>query len=161
MDKSDMTFSKLVSNCISRWRNLEWVICWDITLNGDALMHLSRIPECTRLHFRLSSTLPVSHSSLVFSNLHNMMLQAESLEPISQLLHQARLSAVTVFDAFVDNCPVMPGLTSFLDGVPRSNADHTVEKLRLAQSHYSFRNVLRLEARPLGFEDLGPCMESS
>ena len=153
----DVAFSKLISNCICRWRNLQWVACREITLDADALIHLSHT-DITQLFFTLSTTLPVSDSSLVFSNLHNLTVQSESLESISRLLYQARLPAIMDFGAFIHNCPVRSDLTSFLAGVPTSNASHTLETLQLKHSDHLFGIGLRSEARPLMFEDLQPCM---
>jgi hypothetical protein len=152
------TFSKIEPSYICRWRNLCAVICPQLALDVDALVHLSRMPALTRLNFSLSATLPTSDSLLCFSNLHGLTLHSKSLDPISRLLSQTRLPVIANFIAYIHSYPSKRELTSFLAGVPTSNVDHTIETLHLTQSFPPSNNVLRSEAPPLGLEDLRPWM---
>ena len=146
------TFSEIEPTYIYRWRNLCSVVCPQVALNVDALAQLSRMPALTQLTFALSATFPPSDSPLLFSNLHDLTLHSKSLDPISRLLSQTRLPVITNLIAYIDNCPSRQELSSFLTGVPKSNAHYTIEMLRLTQWFRPSSNVLRSEALFLGLE---------
>ena len=155
------TFSKIEPNYICRWRNLCSVICPQIALDVDALAHLSRMPALTQLTFAMSATLPASDSPLIFSNLHDLTLHSKSLDPIARLFSHTRLHVITNFTARIDSCPSGQELSSFLAGVPTSNAGHTIKRLQLTQTTPPSSNVPRSELPLLGLEDLRPCMAFS
>ena len=152
------TFSEIEPTYIYRWRNLCFVVCPEVALGVDALAHLSQMPALTQLTFTLSATLPVSGSSLSFSNLHDLTLHSKSLDSISSLFSHTRLPVITDFTAYIDNHPSRQELSSFLLGAPTSNIDHTIERLQLTQSIPPLSNIPRSEAPLLGLEDLRPCM---
>lgn len=149
----DIAFSKNISGRICHWRNLQTVYCPLIPLDADALLHLSRIPALTKLHFSPSATLPGSRSPLTFSNLHYITLRSESLEQISQFLCHIRLPAITNLNSIPTDCPSRQELSSFLIGVQTSMAGNTIKRLRLRQPWHAHRKGLIL-----GFEDLRPYM---
>lgn len=155
--QSDTIFSKLISGCICRWRNLEVVVCPEIVLDVNALVHLSHLPVLTRLTSSLDVTLPSSDSLLVFANLQEFTLHARSLQPISRSLSQIRLPAITDFTVLVRQYS-RQDLISFLSNVPTSNIGHTVKKLQLVQLDPSAGNIHRQEVLPLDPDDLRPCM---
>ncbi|KAF8550074.1 hypothetical protein OG21DRAFT_1514495 [Imleria badia] len=155
--QSDVAFSKLVSRCICRWRNLQTVICPLISLDVDTLVHLSCMPALTQLHLALSATLPVSDSPLFFSNLHHMTSRSKSLEAITRLLSQIRLPTIMNFTAIIPGCPSIQELSSFLVGIWASSAGYTIERLTLYQLSPLPSNNIRSEAPLLGLEDLWQC----
>jgi hypothetical protein len=152
------TFKKIEPSYICRWRNLCSVICPQVALDVEALVQLSRMPALTRLAFALGATFPASDSPLLFSNLHDLIVHSRSLDPISRLLSQTRLPVITNFTAYINDYPSRQELSSFLAGVPASNAHYTIETLRLTQPFPPSSNVLRSESPLLGLEDLRPCM---
>ncbi|KAF8421110.1 hypothetical protein L210DRAFT_3766196 [Boletus edulis BED1] len=159
MCQTEGTFSKIERSYICRWQNLRTVICPEITLDVDALVHLSHIPALTNLSFMLSVTLQTFSSPLFFPNLHELALHSHSLDPISRLLSHTRLATMTNFLAAIGSCPSRQDLSFFFDSIQTSGADHTIRCLWLTQSvtHPSSnpRSVL------LGLEDLRPCMAFS
>lgn len=157
-EQSDVVFDKFVSSCICRWQTLQYLSCGGITLDADALMHLSRMPTLTQLKFAQSAAFSAPHSSLVFANLNDITFESESWEPILQFLYQAQLPAITTLNASVDNCPLRLDLASFLASVPKSNTGHTIKTLMLEQLGSHFAYNFPSDARPLGLQDLQPCM---
>ncbi|KAF8546966.1 hypothetical protein OG21DRAFT_1450750 [Imleria badia] len=156
------TVRYLEPNHMRRWQNLRVVSCPQVALDVDTLAHLSDTPALNELAFTLNVTLPASASPLAFSNLHDLTLRHQWLEPISRFLSQTRLPALTSLTAFIGNCPSRHELASFLAGVPTSNA-LTIERLRLTQSflRVPLIGASRWEDRSLDFEDLWPCTEFS
>ena len=158
MDHSDIAFSSFFSRSVYRWQNLETLICPETTLDVDALVHLSRMSALSQLTFRLSATSQVSDSPLCFSDLNESAVFSKDLHSISRLLSRSQLPAITDFSAVVDSCPLREELSSYLDSVRTSNADHTIENFTLDQSSPLPSNDVRSEALLLGLEDLRPCM---
>ncbi|KAF8441751.1 hypothetical protein L210DRAFT_3447587 [Boletus edulis BED1] len=157
-DRSDVAFDKLVSNCICQWQNLQIVRCPKISLDADALAHLSRMPALSELSFKQTITFPNCISPLFFSNLSTFILDSTSLGPISQLLSLILLPVIKDFRLYaVASCPSRQELSSFLAAVPSSNADHTIEHFMLYQSP-SPGYLVRSEAPLLCFAHLQPCM---
>ncbi|KAF8434542.1 hypothetical protein L210DRAFT_3553172 [Boletus edulis BED1] len=150
------TFIKIEPSYITRWQDLRFVICRQVALDRDALMHLSRLPALTRLDFALNAPLPPSDTPLLFANMHQMNLDSRSLQPISCWLSQSRLPAVVHFSASVDSCSSMQDVTSFSAGVPMCNAGHTVETLTLRQSFSPPDGVHPPEGLRLCFNNLQP-----
>lgn len=138
------------------------MVCPQVALDVDTLVHLSRMLTLTRLNFIPSVTLPASYQPLVGSNLHHVKLRAKSLRPTSHLLSQALLFAVTYLTASIGNPPSRQELgSSLLSGVPTSNTGNTIKKLRLDQSLLSV-GARRSEALLLDFfEGLRPWMALS
>lgn len=138
------------------------MVCPQVALDVDTLVHLSRMLTLTRLNFIPSVTLPASYQPLVGSNLHHVILRAKSLRPTSHLLSQALLFAVTYLTASIGNPPSRQELgSSLLSGVPTSNTGNTIKKLRLDQSLLSV-GARRSEALLLDFfEGLRPWMALS
>ena len=160
VDQSDVTFSKLVSACICQWQNLQTVVCFDIPLDVDVLVHLSRMPALTQLDFALSSTLLFPDSTLFFSNLRDVTLRSESLHLISRFLCWAQLPVITHFTATIRNSPSRLDLISFWASVHTSNAGRTIDDFKLHQMPLLASNVVRLDLL-LCLEDLQPCMAFS
>ncbi|KAF8550073.1 hypothetical protein OG21DRAFT_1488050 [Imleria badia] len=144
------TYSKPISNGIYQWRNLQTLIFpyIYISLDVDALVHLSCMPALTQLEFTPSATLPISDSRLFFSNLRDMTPRSESLHPISRLLSQTQLPVITTFTAFISSSPSRLDLTSFFAGVQISSSGCTMERLTLDQTNIIFRSEAHL-----------PCLE--
>lgn len=155
-------FVKIEPDHIRRWQNLETVICPLINLDTDALAHLSCMPALARLTFKLAPSFLASVSLLFFSNLHDLTLHSQSLQPISRLLSWARLPALTNFTAFVASCPSRQELTSFFAGLQTStsSAHYTIKSITLDQPVTSMSDI-RGQAPLLDLEDLRPCMAFS
>ncbi|KAF8550085.1 hypothetical protein OG21DRAFT_1488059 [Imleria badia] len=151
------TFVKIEPNYIRRWQDLQTFVCPLINLDTDALAYLSHMPALTRLTFKLSPSLSPSLSPLFFSNLHDLTLHSESLQPISRLLSRARLPALTNLTAFIGSYPSRQELTSFFAGVQTSSACHTIKSLTLDQPVPSM-SAVRGQVPLLDLEDLRPCM---
>ncbi|KAF8434547.1 hypothetical protein L210DRAFT_3649048 [Boletus edulis BED1] len=152
------TFIEIEPSYIARWQNLRFLICRQLALDMDALMHLSRLPALIRLEFALNAPLPPSDTPLFFSRMHEMNLHSRFLEPILCWLSQSRLPAIVRFSASVDSCSSNQDLTSFLAGVPMCNASHTVETLTLRQSYYPPDGVHPPEGLRLCSNNLRPWM---
>ncbi|KAF8557179.1 hypothetical protein OG21DRAFT_1457942, partial [Imleria badia] len=161
LSQPDTTFSKFFSNCICRWRNLQTVSCPEVTLDVDALAHLSRTSTLTEVTFMLGDTLPnqiiPSESPLFSSNMHALTLYSELLDSISRLISRTRLPAITDFGAYIDNCPSKQDLSFFLAGLQTSGIAYTIETFRFTQSR--FRGTVHRSE--LDLEDLRPCMAFS
>ncbi|KAF8439362.1 hypothetical protein L210DRAFT_984946 [Boletus edulis BED1] len=155
------TFSKIEPNYICRWQNLTSVICRQVALDVHELVHLSRMPALTELHFMSSATLSPFDSPLFFPSLHNLTLVSQSLKPISRLLSQIWLPVVRSFTASIRDCPSRPQLTSFWASFRAASTGHTVERLKLTLPYFFSTNFTRSEAPLLGFEDLQPCLAFS
>ena len=154
-----IALSNILSSCICRWRNLQTVHCPQIALDVDALVHLSCMPALTRLAFRLNATvpdqIPPSDSPMIFSHLHELTLHSESLDPISRLLSQTQMPAITGFSAFIKNQPSKLNVRLFLASVQTSFIGDAIQKLHLEQVGPTYV----ANSRPiLGFEELQPFM---
>ena len=152
----DATFNKSCSDCICQWHNLQTVICPRITLDADALEHLSRMPGLTRLHFAPGATSPDFNSPLWFSNLRHLILRCISWKCLLQLLSHIRLPAITEFCASVHIWPSRPHLSFLLTSVQASGAGDTIQVLRLL---HNWSPVARSQGLLLGLDDLRPCMK--
>ena len=91
-------FNETVSRNVCRWTNLQIVDCRDITLNADALTHLSSMSTLKSLSFTLCAEV-AEHISpfgsvFVFSHLAYLEIVSESLEPVTGLFSRIRLPAV-------------------------------------------------------------------
>ena len=159
MPRPDVTFSKFFSSYIFRWRDLHIVDCGTIALDADALVHLSRMPALTHLSCTPSDTFPPSDPPVFLTNLYDLRLHSDSLDPISQLLSRIRLPAMAEFVAFIESCPSKQALSSFLASLQTSAIGHTIQQLNLADEPAI---QVAEDHRPvLGFEDLQPCMAFS
>lgn len=156
-DRLDIAFSRVASSCICRWRNLQTLACDQITLDMDALTHLSRMPTLTQLEFTSDPTLPTFDSPLFFPNLHSLTLWSGSLTSISQLLSQTRLPAIMEFTADTENCPSKRELSFFWASLQTSTVGHTIESFTLHQ-HFPSGDPFRPK---VDLEDLRPCMAFS
>ncbi|KAF8550068.1 hypothetical protein OG21DRAFT_1514485 [Imleria badia] len=154
----DLAFSKVVSNRLCRWQNLQTVVFPEIFLDVDALVHLSCMPALTRLDFVLSATFPASDSHLFFPNLHHITLRSKSLEAVTRLLSRTRLPAITDFTAIIYDCPSREELSFFFIGVQSSITGNTIKVLELHQMSWPATNAVRSEGLLLCWEDLQPCM---
>ncbi|KAF8127560.1 hypothetical protein EV363DRAFT_1343598 [Boletus edulis] len=144
-DASNVDIDHVDPRIICRWQNLQ-TVC-NMRLDVITLVHLSRMPALTCLSFTLRSTLPdqisPSDSPLIFSNLDELSLYSQLLDPIIRLLSQIRLPAISDFSAFT------------------SGSAHAVRTLWLAQ-HFNPCHAYVPEDRPvLVLEDLRPYMEFS
>lgn len=152
-------YNKFVSHCICQWRNLKSVICPQITLDMDALLHLSGVSALSRLDIMLPPTLPSPDTTLPFPNLHELQLHSSSLAPIAWLFSHACLPVVTGFVVVIDSCPSKQEFTTFLAGVQTSGAGDNVLNLRLDQQ--SPPTVGLDSPFCLCLDYLRPCMPSS
>ena len=153
-----VAFSKVVSNCICRWQNIQTVFCLPIALDLDTLVHLSRMPALTQLDFALDTPLPHSDSLLLFSNVHYFVLRSKRWTPVSRLLPQIRLPAITNFGVFVHSCPSRREFLSFLTSVQTHIPARSLGILWITQEFSSPPDVGRSDAPLLGLDDLRPCM---
>ena len=154
---SPVAFSQFFSVCVSRWKNLETLICPEIALDVDTLTHLSRMPALTELAFALSTTPTAFDSPLSFSNLHDLVVRSESLEPIPWLFFQIRLPVVTKLHVLVGDSPLAKELSSLFASVQTSGIGHIIRGLWLSQStsQCDERNPGALQ---LDLDSLRPCM---
>ncbi|KAN0082844.1 hypothetical protein V8E55_008639 [Tylopilus felleus] len=148
------TFRKIESSHICRWQSLQSVICPEVALDTDALVHLSRMPALTTLHFALNATSSHSDSFLFFSNVHDLTLNSASLNLISQLLSRTRLPTITNFSAGISCYPSGQDLSYFFAGFQTFGFCHTMQTFSLTQSSYFYRGSEVL----LDLEHLQPCM---
>ena len=158
-------FNNFFSHYICRWRDLQAVNCGSVTLDVDALMHLSYMPALTELSctLALGTTLRRSDSPLFFPNLRHLTLDSKSLDPISRLLSRIRLPAITHLGVFVASRPSKQGFSFFLASIQTSVIGHTFQALRFSEVS-GMEDVENIEDDPrpgLGFEDLKPCMAFS
>ncbi|KAF8441748.1 hypothetical protein L210DRAFT_441623, partial [Boletus edulis BED1] len=158
--QSDVAFDKLVSNCICQWQNLRTVDCPEISLDTDALAHLSHMPALTQLTFKLMVTFPDRISPLLFPNLHILTLHSASMSLMLHLLSRTRLPLVH-FTAFSGTCLSSQELFSILAAIQTFNPDpNIIENLSLCQTCFPI-NFVPLEVPLLRFADLRPCMAFS
>ncbi|KAF8441702.1 hypothetical protein L210DRAFT_3447523 [Boletus edulis BED1] len=148
---------------ICRWRNLQSFSCSKMPLDVTTLVHLSRLPALIDLSFTLPSTLPdqisPSDSPLIFSNLDQLLLCSEFLGPVSHLLSQIRLPALTTLTAYIDFRPArQDDLSLFFSNVRTSGSPRTIQALRLIES---YRTSVPGDRPVLGLEDLRLCMPFS
>ena len=155
----NIPLSNFFTSYIRRWRNLQTVECCNITLDVDALAHLSRMPALTWLDCTASTTLPPADSPLMFSNLHHLRLYSEFVDPVSQLLSRTRLPAITEFTVYIERCLSKHGFSSVLTSVQTSAIGHTIQELQFEEGldMHDGGGVMYV----LGFEDLQPCMAFS
>ena len=127
---------------IYRWQNLQSVICPELAFGADVILRFSCMSALTYLEFSLNAVLPPSDPPLFFAHLVRLVLNSESLRPISRLLSHCRLPAITYLSALIDSCPSRQELSSFLDGIRTSGA---LQRLRVDsiipvfEYHSSFR----------------------
>ena len=152
------TLMKLESDFLSRWGNIQSVVCPQLALGVDALGHLSRMPVLTRLTFKQVTTLPAPDTSLSFHNLRYLTVYSKSLAPISRLFSQMQAPTITEVAVIVDSCPSRPELSSFLAALETSNAGHAIESLTLDQPFPMMTTERGPEPVVLNFEDLRPCV---
>ncbi|KAF8549997.1 hypothetical protein OG21DRAFT_1606155 [Imleria badia] len=129
----DITFTNFFSAYICRWKDLQSVDCGRIALDADALAHLSHMPALTRLNCTPNATLPPADSPLLFPNLHHLTLSSEFLGPISQLLSQTRLPAITDFTVYIESYPSKERFSYFLASVQTSAVGRTIQGLRFRE----------------------------
>lgn len=156
----EVIFDRLVSDHICRWSDPQTVFCPQISLDADALTHLSRAPGLTQLCFAPSATLPdeiTSSGALLFSTLHELELFSASLVPISRLLAHIQLPAVTDFIVKFSSCPSRENITSFLTALQPSGAGDSITTLTLTQIHRS-PAILGSDPPVLTADDLRPSM---
>ncbi|KAN0090770.1 hypothetical protein V8E55_004336 [Tylopilus felleus] len=159
MRRPDISFSTFFSSYICRWRNLQTVLCGDVTLDVNAFVHLSRMPALSQLAFTLSppllnQTIP-SNLPLSFPSLHEFVLYSICLDPISQLLSRIKLPAVMDFTAFIEHRPSQLDLSIFISTIRTSGIGHTIQGLQLDQgSKHILAEALK---HVLCFQDLQPC----
>ncbi|KAF8142028.1 hypothetical protein EV363DRAFT_1426021 [Boletus edulis] len=159
LQNHDVTFIEIDQNCFRHWRNLQTLVCPQITLNVDTLVHLSRLPALTELNFRLDAVFPALDSRIIFPHLQALTLHCEPLAFVGSLLSQTQLPAVTSFTVFVANSLAEKRLCYFWPEVQRSGISHTIQRLQLHQ--LTWRKTHGDEDLSLGLDDLRPCMAFS
>ena len=87
-----------ISRQICHWPNLHRVDCQHITLDMDAIMHLSTAPNLKQLWFTadMNAAQDILHlgSKLVFSSLADLYVTSKSLDTIALLLSHVQLPAI-------------------------------------------------------------------
>ena len=156
LQRPNVAFNDFVSSYICRWQNLEDVLCPDISLNVDALVHLSYMLALTRLDIMADTTFAPFDSPLIFSNLHHLKLQSPSFPSVSSLLLRTRLPTITDFTVMVFNGFSRQGFSSFLTSVQTSDAGRTIENLAFYTSEPLEDSEDALFR--IGLEDLRSCM---
>ncbi|KAG9316180.1 hypothetical protein JVU11DRAFT_2201 [Chiua virens] len=94
-------FDDTICKAICRWQHLCVVDCFMVTLNADAILHLSRVPSLTRLRFTVTeeamdSILLSDASPLVFSHLTYLNIRTNLLERLTRLFSGIRLPALQI-----------------------------------------------------------------
>ncbi|KAI9572304.1 hypothetical protein HD554DRAFT_2297912 [Boletus coccyginus] len=157
--QSGVIFDKLVSDFICRWANPQTMYCPQVSLDMNALTHLSRTPGLTRLTFAQNAPLSVTPSDpLPFPTLYELKIFSESLFPISKLLAHFHLPAVTDFAVGISSCPSRQNITSFLAALQRSGVSDSITRLRLTQTPSPSLANLRPDVLVLATDDLWSSM---
>ena len=153
------TVKKFDFNCISRWPNLQTLICRQFPLDVDALSHLARMSSLTRLDFELSTTSLNFDTIFPLTNLRSISLRSKSLALVQRLPFLIRLPIIVDFAIVINETPSKEEFPSFLACVQTS---HTVQGLQLYQSRWAPISSSRdRDGSLLGLEDLRPCMALS
>ena len=160
--ESSIDVNNVYPDFICQWRNFNTVTCYDIFLDMNTLVHLSRMPALTVLWFALSTTLSDQIASseipLTFSNLGVLVLNSESLHPVSSLLSKTQLPTTTDFYCNVESCPSRLELSSFLASIQTSCVGQIIQEMSVGQSS---PHVPWDSRTTLGLEDLRPCLAFS
>ncbi|KAF8135769.1 hypothetical protein EV363DRAFT_1321586 [Boletus edulis] len=145
----------VTSEHICGWRNLQTVMCPNITMDIGVLAHLSRMPALTTLCFVPSDTIPtLSDSPFLFSNLHRMEMYpppSELLSSISRLLAHIQLPAIEDLTVGTPDCPP-GGVGSFFSVLETACTNHSIMWLSLV-----FTNS-QVPIGILTFDDVRPMM---
>ncbi|KAF8441660.1 hypothetical protein L210DRAFT_3644914 [Boletus edulis BED1] len=157
-DYAGIDINRIDPKFICHWRNLQIFSCSKMPLDVTTLVHLSRLPALINLSFTLRSTLPdqisPSDSPLIFSNLDRLLLCSEFLGPVSHLLSQIRLPAVTYLTTYIDFRPARQDLSLFFANVRTSGSPRTIQALRLIQPYKWGETSVPGDRPVLGLEDL-------
>ena len=165
--RSSTAFNIFFSSYICWWNNLQTVECDSITLEADAIVHLSRMPMLTRLAFVVSSTLveqiTSSNSPNLFPNLNHLTLYSVFLGPISEFLSCIHLPTVLKLSVIIDSCPFKTDISDFFASIKASGICSAIQDLTFEQK-IGPTGTLDLNGGEnpcpvLAFEDLQPCME--
>ena len=110
-----------ISPQICRWPNLRQVHCLNVTLNMDAIVHLSSISKLKSLEFTVhaDATRDLSHfgSILVFSNLVELRMDSKSLDTAALLLSRIRLPAIESLSVTISNYTSKRQIQAYWAGV--------------------------------------------
>ena len=129
----EVALDKPVSDFICRLSNPQTVFCPQVSLDVNAITHLSRTPGLNQLSFALSVT---PSDTLLFSTLYELELFSESLVLISDLLDHIQLPAVTDLAVEISSSPSRQNLTSFLAALQQSGVSDSITRLKLDQIHH-------------------------
>ena len=155
---------KIILDGICGWSNPQSVTCPQISLDMDALVHLSRMPSLVQLTFMSNDALldmTASSDPLSFSALNCLKLHAESLAPISRLFSWIRFPAITHFTVIIDDdCPSKQDLALFMASIHMVGMDPTIQEFSLNQMlNEPEETWLRDSDTPtLDLDDLWSCM---
>ena len=142
MSHPQVIVHKLVSDFMCRWSNPQIVLCPQISLDMNALTHLSRTPGLTQLSFAPSATFSGTPSdALLFSALYELKLFSDSLITILKLLAHLQLPAVKDFVVEIKNSPSRQNFTSFLAALQQSGVSDSITRLRLFQFQHPPENT--------------------
>lgn len=162
MRRPQVGFDEAISGLVRRWTNLQDVYCPYINLDSDSLLHLSRTPVLTHLSFTLSAAVTdhiiSSDSRLLLSNLRDLEISSQSLEPISRLFSHTRLSTVESLTVYIDSCPPKHIFRSYLIAVRKSCTHHSLVSLKLIQTRSPSSTSHGSERYQLTLDDMRPCM---
>ncbi|KAF8441550.1 hypothetical protein L210DRAFT_1055911 [Boletus edulis BED1] len=150
----------VTSEHICGWRNLQIVMCPNITMDIGVLAHLSRMPALTALCFVPSDTIPtLSDSPFLFSNLHLMEMYpppSELLSSISRVLAHIQLPAIDNLYVGTPDCPP-GGVGSFFSVLETACTNHSITWFSLSCSNSIETNGL-VPTSILTFDDVRPMM---
>lgn len=149
-----------ISGLVRCWTSLQVLHCPYITLDVDAIFHLSRTPSLTNLSFALGTAIAdqiaFSRSTLLFSGLRDLDISSQTWASLSTLLPHTRLPSMESFAVYTDCCPSEYTLPSCLTALRNVCTPQSLVSLKLIQSRSS--RVTGSERYQLGRDDLQPCM---
>ncbi|KAG9316255.1 hypothetical protein JVU11DRAFT_2283 [Chiua virens] len=153
---------RVVSDYICRWSNPRIVLCDHITLNIDAITHLSCTPNLTQLKFTLGEIiLPdriTTLQELCFDRLQTLHVYCASLSLVSKLLGRIRLPVITDFVVEFKINPSKQQLASIFTYLQSSVSD-SITKFCLVQRRFPSRlDVADASGLVLVYDDLRPTM---
>lgn len=162
MRRPQVDSDETISSLVSRWTSLQVLYCPYITLNVDAIFHLSCTPSLTNLSFALNTEIAdriaSSRSTLLFSGLRDLEISSQTLASISTLLPHTRLPSIESFTVYIDCCPSKYTLKSCLTALQKVCTPQSLVSLKLIQTRSPSAINLGSERYQLSLEDIQPCM---
>jgi len=134
----EWTHADTASGLICCWQNLCSVRCFNVGLNADALLHLSRLHYLRYVVFkvhdsvidRIHTTLSPA-STLTFPTLNVLRLNSDYLTPIRRLFRHFHTPEVHDLSVSLDARPTAPDLMSFFVSLQEACTHTSLNKLSL------------------------------